>query len=182
MDQHVDDADLLARWASGCRTSGALLFERHGAALYRFFYTKAPEAAEDLTQATLLACLEKTEQLCIRHSFRSYMFGIARHMLYSHYRTGRTHRGKPTFNTTSVFDARPSPSTLLSRQNEDVALMRALATLPVEMRIVLELTYWEDMPSAGLAEVIGVAENTIHSRLHRAKQRLRLALERLESS
>jgi len=176
-----DDGALLERWAGGCRDAGETLLARHGSGLLRFFANKAPEAADDLTQATLLACLENADQLREKHSFRSYLFGIARHLLYQHYRARAMRDGKLRFNTTSAFERGPSPSTLVARSNEDVNLMRALATLPIEMRILLELTYWEDLPAAGIAGVLGVAENTIYSRLHRAKQRLKLALEQLEA-
>jgi RNA polymerase sigma-70 factor (ECF subfamily) len=180
MQDQQDDVALLEKWAGGCPASGSALFERYGTALNRFFVGKAPEVADDLTQATFLACLENPDRLRERHSFRSYMFGIARHLLYQHYRAGGMRRRKLRFNTTSVLDRGPSPSTLVGRSNEDVNLMRALDTLPMEMRILIELTYWEELPAAGLADVMGVPENTIYSRLHRAKQRLRTALEQLE--
>lgn len=181
MNQHIDDVELLDRWADGCRSAGTELFERYWEPLRRFFDGKAPEVADDLAQATLLACLESPERLRERHCFRSYLFGIARHLLYQHYRAGGLRRGKLRFNTTGIFDNGPSPSTLFARRNEDTALMRALQTLPMDMRILLELTYWEDIPASGVADVMGVAENTIYSRLHRAKQRLRVVLEELES-
>lgn len=148
--------------------------------LLRFFAMKAPEAADDLAQATLLACLESTDQLREKHSFRSYLFGIARHLLYQHYRA-RAARGKVSFNAASVLDRGRSPSTLVARSSEDLNLMRALSTLPMEMRVLLELTYWDDLPAAGVAGVLGVAENTVYSRLHRAKRRLKLAIEELET-
>jgi len=181
MDAEADDVELLERWAGGCRTAGGILLTRHGQVLLRFFATKVPEAADDLAQATLLACLENPAQLRDLHSFKSYLFGIARHLLYKHYRAKAMRRGKVRFNTTSIVDQGGSPITLVSRSSEDVNLMRALSTLPVEMRILLELTYWEDLPAAGVAGVLGVAENTVYSRLHRAKQRLKQALEQFET-
>jgi RNA polymerase sigma factor (sigma-70 family) len=182
MDPQLDDTQLLERWADGCSAAGGTLLARHGLALLRFFASKAPDAADDLTQATLLACLEKPDQLREKHSFRSYLFGIARHVLYQHYRSRGMRDVEARLNTTGVLDTGPSPSTLVARSSEEVNLKLALSTLPVEMRILLELTYWEELPAAGLADVFGVAENTIYSRLHRAKQRLKFALEQLEPS
>jgi RNA polymerase sigma-70 factor (ECF subfamily) len=181
MDAEADDIEQLERWAKGCRTAGEALLGRHIPVLLRFFATKAPEAADDLTQATLLACLENPEHLRDIHCFRSYLLGIARHLLYKHYRARVLRRGKVCFNTTSVLDRGRSPSTLVSRSREDINLMRALSALPMEMRILLELTYWDDLTAAGVAAVLGVAENTIYSRLHRAKQRLKLALDQVET-
>jgi len=176
----MEDTDLLERWAQGCQVAGGDLLRRHGPPLRRFFASKAPEAAEDLAQATLLALLEKRTEVRERNSVRSYLFGIARHQLYQHFRAAKQHRRGLRFNTTSLMARGHSPSALVERGDDDAALMRAVATLPMEMRILLELVYWEELSPTDAAHVFGVAENTIHSRLHRAKQKLRLALSEIE--
>jgi DNA-directed RNA polymerase specialized sigma24 family protein len=59
----TDDASLLLAWKGGAQEAGEALFERYYHVLARFFANKALEARDDLIQATLLACLEKVEQL-----------------------------------------------------------------------------------------------------------------------
>lgn len=58
-------------------------------------------------------------------------------------------------------------------------LGRALATLPDEQRVVLSLFAVEGLAHAEIAEVLGVPEGTVWSRLHHARKRLKEALERL---
>jgi RNA polymerase sigma-70 factor (ECF subfamily) len=63
---------------------------------------------------------------------------------------------------------------------ETVRLIRlALATLPARDRAVLLLAYGRGMTPGDIAAALGVAPGTAGSRLHRARRRLRAALERL---
>lgn len=66
---------------------GEQLFERHFDAVYRFFSSKA-DASEisDLVQQTFLACVEAVESFEGHSSVRTYIFAIARHQLFRHYR------------------------------------------------------------------------------------------------
>ena len=57
----------------------------------------------------------------------------------------------------------------------------ALADLPVDQRVILLLIDGQDMTYDDAAAVLGVANGTIASRLHRARAALRTALERRES-
>jgi RNA polymerase sigma-70 factor (ECF subfamily) len=175
--RQLDDVALLEHWIAGDKEAGAQLIKRHSESLYSFFELRVPSEGADLTAATLLACIEGLAQLRDRHSFRSYLFGIARHILHQHYRKAGVRRRKQQhLNTTSMFDRRTSPSAAYDRRSTDTNLMRALATLPVDARMLLELAYWQDISGPELAEIFGVPENTIYTRLYRAKERLRESL------
>jgi RNA polymerase sigma-70 factor (ECF subfamily) len=54
----VDDFELLRMWAAGHAASGDLLARRYYPNVRRFFDSKVPTDAEDLTQRTFLACAE----------------------------------------------------------------------------------------------------------------------------
>ena len=56
-------------------------------------------------------------------------------------------------------------------------LAEAIAGLKPDDRIVLGLRYYRDMKIEDIAAVLGVPSGTATSRLHRAHQRLRTALE-----
>ena len=55
-------------------------------------------------------------------------------------------------------------------------LERAFRRLPVDQRAVVVLHHYLGMPLREVAETLGIAEGTAHSRLGRAMDRLRLAL------
>jgi RNA polymerase sigma-70 factor (sigma-E family) len=56
-------------------------------------------------------------------------------------------------------------------------LMRGLRALPVNMRTVLVLRYYDDMADAEIAAVLGVRESTVRSQAARGLAKLRAAAE-----
>jgi RNA polymerase sigma factor (sigma-70 family) len=63
------------------------------------------------------------------------------------------------------------------REVDDLAEFRwALAQLPARQRAVLVLRYWEDMPVAQVANVLGCSAATVTSTASRAAARLAQAL------
>lgn len=167
------DLELLDAWRGGDARAGDSLFRRYFAQLSRFFRNKVDLGVEDLIQTTFLACVEGRDRFRETSSFRSYLFAIARHHLYGHY---RRQRRAVDFTQTSVVDLGASPSGPLGRRQETAALLRALRSIPLEFQIVLELTYWESMKGPEIAEILEVPANTVRSRLARARVALREAL------
>lgn len=165
--------ELLDAWRDGDVRAGDVLFRRYFAQLSRFFRNKADVGVEDLIQSTFLASVAGRDSFREASSFRTYLFAIARHTLYAHYRRqGR----EVDFVQTSVVDLGASPSGPLTRREEAAALLRALRAIPLEFQIVLELTYWEGMKGPEIAEVLAIPANTVRSRLARARDALRRAL------
>lgn len=173
---HSDEA-LLARWGAGARDAGAELIERHTPMLQRFFRSKVdPSHVEDLVQQTLLAGLEAHARYRREARFRSFLLGIARNVLLTHF--GQAQRARAVdFNVDSVRHLGTTPTGILARRATERALFDALQTLSVDHQIVLELAYWEDLSGADLAQVLGVSLNGAYSRLHRARLALRDALD-----
>ena len=54
---------------------------------------------------------------------------------------------------------------------------RALATLPEEDRVLVELRYGADLAQPQIAQLLAIAEGTTKVRLHRIRQRLRAELK-----
>ena len=57
------------------------------------------------------------------------------------------------------------------------ALYAALGTLPEKCRIVVHLFYFEDMGTREIAEVLGIKEPTVRTRLVRARKLLKQSLK-----
>src|SRR3954463_11182439 len=76
------DLDLLVAWRAGDAAAGQVLFKRHFRKVYRFFETKCGAEADELVQATFLACVRAKDQFRGESSFATYLFTVARHELY----------------------------------------------------------------------------------------------------
>lgn len=61
--------------------------------------------------------------------------------------------------------------------NERIDLSRLLGDLSAEDRRLLELRYSDDLTQPGVAAQLGIPEGTVKVRLHRLRNRLRVALE-----
>ncbi len=60
---------------------------------------------------------------------------------------------------------------------EDLDLINALNSLPLEDKAVIELRYFEDLKLEEIAEVLEENVNTIKSRLYRGIQKLKIRME-----
>jgi RNA polymerase sigma-70 factor (ECF subfamily) len=176
--QNDGDLALLERWRAGDGAAGNALFKRHFESLYRFFEHKVDAEVDELVQETFLACLHGRDRFAARSSFRTYLFAIARHTLYGHWRA-RRHDAVLEFDEISVASLSTSARGKLARREELERLLDALRELPLEQQLLIELHYWEGLERSHLAEVFGVEEATTRSRLFRAREAL---LERLEAA
>jgi RNA polymerase sigma factor (sigma-70 family) len=174
-----DDVAQLERWRAGDRASGEALFARYFAVIYRFFASKCAAEAEELTQATFLACTRARDQFRGDSSFKTYLFTIARHELHGYLRTKARKHDKLDFDQSSILDIVSSVGTKLARSQEHRQLMHALQQLPVEQQTLLELHYWEDIDIAALSAIFETSAQNMRARLYRARIALREVLEQV---
>jgi RNA polymerase sigma-70 factor (ECF subfamily) len=176
----LTDEQLFAAWVDGDRASGAALIERYYAAVERFFLSKVGDRADDLVQQTLLACIESAASFRGVTRFRAYLFGVARNVLCDFIRR-RTRDGQPPpdFGVSSIMDLMPGIATQAAQRAEERQLILALRQLPLDLQMLVELYYWEEISVDELAQMMEVPPGTIKSRLHRARTLLSEAMVRL---
>lgn len=174
-----EDLALLARWRSGDAAAGEALFRRHFDSVYGFFATKCAAEADELVQATFLACLRARDQFRGDASFRTYLFTIARHELYRALAARKRAADRLDFEVSSIADLVSTPGTRLDRDHAHRTLVAALQGLPVDQQMLLELHYWQELEIAQLAAIFEAAPGAIRTRLHRARRALRERIDRL---
>jgi len=173
----TSDVELLVRWREGDSAAGNALVKRHFDSVCRFFRSKLGDDVSDLIQRTFLDCVKARETIDESIGFRPFLYAIAHRRLIDELRRrGRRPAMDPARD--SLMDLGISPSLVLAEQAEARILARALQSLPLQQQVTLELFYWEGLRGKEMAGVFGVSEHTIRSRLARAKDALRSAMER----
>jgi RNA polymerase sigma-70 factor (ECF subfamily) len=172
-----DDGELLRRWADGDEVAGQAFVERHFDAVYRFFRSKIDRGVEDLTQQVFLICADAAHRYRGEGRARSYVLGIARHVLYKRFRSERRYAHALRHAEPTAEALAGSPSSILRARSEVELLERALRRLPLDLQILLELQYWEDASIREIAEVLEIPAGTVKSRLARARAELRAQIE-----
>lgn len=166
------DQDLLEHWRGGDVRAGATLLERHTPSLLRFLRRRAGADADELLQATLLACVESHQRFRGEASFRTYMFTIARHELRRLFRE-RAHRQRQLcVDEVVLIDPVVSSAERLAERQLYAALDDALTQLSVEDRTLLRRFYADDADSGELALERGIKPVSVRARLHRARRAL----------
>jgi RNA polymerase sigma-70 factor (ECF subfamily) len=169
----VRDEDLLSSWRQGSTEAGQVLFERHYDAVRRYFRNKVPAAAaRDLVQETFLACLEACERFRRHSTFRTYLLGIAHHVMVDYLRATSRDRHKVEVGELILADLHLIGEDVIAAKRERRALLRALRSLRFSLQVVLELRYWESMSDLEIAKVLDEPLGTIKTRLRAGRRAL----------
>lgn len=179
----MHDADgelaLLEAWRAGDRDAGQRLLAIYHPQVLGFFRMRAGEAAEDLTQRTLLACVEGRERVQ-SSSFRAYAFGVAHKLLVEHIRARRRQSSIEQFGGAGPQSVL-SPSHVARLRQEQILLLRALEELPEQMQMPLALCYVQGLKAREIGEVLDIPTSTVTTRLQRAREALRERVEGLRA-
>ncbi|MEM9457459.1 MAG: sigma-70 family RNA polymerase sigma factor [Myxococcota bacterium] len=176
------DADLeaLLQWREGDRTAGDRLVKRYFGEIQRFFSRSvAEDVRQDLAQETFARLSKAKDRFQSNSSVRTFLFGIARHILHDHYRQRHQQYDPITQTMEDVRGATPSRALADLQQHE--RLLEGMQALPVDTKLMLEMYYWDDFTSEQLSEIYDIPAGTVRTRLHTARTRLREAAAKAES-
>lgn len=188
-----DEADeaLMVRYQRGEVRAFEILLERHRKPVFNFIlrFVGSRELAEDLLQDTFLRVIKGAANYQRKAKFTTWLYTIARNLCVDQSRR-KKHRkaasldspiGKGDENSGTLLDVvagdeMPSDRKAVSRQLHET-LHNAIGSLSDEQREVFLMREFLDMPFKQIADVVGVPENTVKSRMRYALEKLRLELE-----
>jgi RNA polymerase sigma-70 factor, ECF subfamily len=199
-----DDLAIVIRAKAGEREAFGLLVQRHGKAVLNLIdkMIRDRNIVEDLWQETFVRALENLHTYEPRTptgsetgpSFVSWLYRIASNLTLDELR--RRNRWR-MFSWSSLKPRRTNePETeeeydppadqpdavALLESREDIQRVRAaLDSLTPEWRMMLVMREYQDLPYEEIAEILSVPIGTVRSRLARAREQLRLALEKQQN-
>jgi RNA polymerase sigma-70 factor (ECF subfamily) len=141
-----------------------------------------PADTEDLVAMTFERCSKSLGTFSEESSFRTYLFGIARNLLREYLRSKSRRPNDIDFHVTRLADIAPSPSVVVGERKEQALLLAALRAIPLELQIVIELSFFENMTQREIAEVLEIPPGTVASRIRRGKETLFQSMKELAQS
>jgi RNA polymerase sigma factor (sigma-70 family) len=177
--QTIDELALFRRWQAGDAAAGRVFVGRHLAAIARFFASKVPQThdADDLTARTFEVLLGKLAEFRGDASPRTFLFAIAHHVLLGWVRDRQRADARFELGSISAAALGPSATTIVHARRRQRLLLDALRALPMDAQLMLELSVFEDMSRAEIAEVTGLPAGTVASRLRRARELLEIEIQ-----
>lgn len=149
-----------------------LLRYREGLTLFLYGYLHNMDDAEELMLDAFAVAAARTSGWLGRSSFRTWLFGIGRHLALRELRRRRLPEPGEQPGPGE------SPELELMRSERNRQLYAALERLNPEYRQVLYLLYFEEMSAEDAAQVMRKSRKQIYNLTERGKKALRAELER----
>ncbi|UQA62256.1 RNA polymerase sigma factor [Polyangium aurulentum] len=177
--ENTRDDDLVERMRRGDVAAIGEVYDQHYAAVRSFArrLTGDDAAAEDLVHDVFVALPGAIQRFRGGSSLKTFLVSIAVNHARHHLRSAARRRAAMERLAQEPEPRAPSPERELSRASLAHALNRALDALPDAQRVAFVLLEVEDRSAREAAEIMGVPEATVRTRLFHAKQKLRTLLE-----
>ncbi|HEX2154165.1 MAG TPA: RNA polymerase sigma factor SigM [Acidimicrobiia bacterium] len=168
----TDDRDLLARFRQGDRRAFDELMRRHEDRVFAVCLRimRHREAALDAVQDTFLTAFRKADQFRGDAQFSTWLYRIAVNTCYDHLRRSKRRPAEPLPEEHDPPDAGARDALEAAELRPD--LNAALAAIGEDFRAAIVLADVQGLPLTEVADILGVAEGTVKSRLHRGRRQL----------
>jgi RNA polymerase sigma-70 factor (ECF subfamily) len=167
------DDILISRIAGGDQLAMRTLFARHRVPLYRWLkrIVRDETLAEDLLSDVFLDVWRRAAQFEARSSVSTWLLAIARYKALSAMRR-RIDAALDDEIIAKVADPAGDPEAALQSKNRDEVLRRSLARLSPEQGEVIDLVYYHGKSVAEVADIVGIPEATVKTRMFYARRKL----------
>ncbi len=170
---------LVARARGGDEAAFAQLVTRHGPAAFNQALSVLGDAAEaeDVAQEALVRAWRALPDFRGEAAFGTWLYRIVANLC--HNRLPSLRRTLAADSPTALDrwpDERPLPEARLLTAEQRAELLAAVAALPPQYRLLIQLRHGQGLSYAAIAEVTAMPLGTVKTGLHRAHRRLQAAL------
>lgn len=180
--RQLTDEQLMARAKAGNDAAFEELYHRYARRLKGFFFLQLgrdEELAADATHDVFLRAYEARNRYQEGKNVSTWLFTIAYNICRNHYRSNAYET-----QLLATLDAEPISDEQIEVQLDaaalDDALAQVLSELPPPLHQLFSLHYQEELTIPQVAEIVGIPEGTVKSRLHKTMNIIRKKLKRYE--
>jgi len=157
------------------------VFDRYHTEVFAYCRRRTDaQTAADCLAETFLVAWRRLDDIPEGDGTVGWLYGVARRVLANEYR--RTRRSRRLLTRIEGSDPSPeaTPEVVVVRRERDRLVLAALAALrPIDQE-VLRLAWWEELPHAQIADILGCSVNAVAHRVHRAARRVAREYNRLD--
>jgi RNA polymerase sigma-70 factor (ECF subfamily) len=173
------DEKAVERCLQGDDAAWEAVVNSYGKRIYNlsYRYTCRRDEAEDLTQEIFIRVYQNLKSFRAESgSFQSWIMKVGRNLIIDHFRRTRRYQqaaGTEEMEIMNLKDDKvPSPQRIAEQAEASRFLMEGLQALPPELKEAVILRDLEDMSYMEIAELLGIPEGTVKSRINRARLEL----------
>jgi RNA polymerase sigma-70 factor, ECF subfamily len=172
-NQATSDEVLIGRIAKGDRLAMQVLFARHHVRVYRFVLRLVgnPTVAEDLISEVFLDVWRQADRFEGRSAVSTWMLAIARFKALSALRK-KPDEELDEETAETIEDAADNPEVALEKKDKSTVLRQCLEKLSPEHKEIIDLVYYHEKSVEEVAEIVGIPENTVKTRMFYARKKL----------
>ena len=182
--RQLTDEQLMARAKADNDAAFEELYRRYARRLKGFFFLQLggnEELAADATHDVFLRAYEARSRYQEGSNVSTWLFTIAYNICRNQYRSNAYET-----QLLAALDAQPltEPQVEVSMDAAtlDQALEKVLAELPAPLHQIFSLHYQEELTISQVAEIVGIPEGTVKSRLYKTMNIIRKKLKKYEKN
>jgi RNA polymerase sigma-70 factor, ECF subfamily len=167
------DKDLIARIAGQDQQAIEVLFARYQVRVFRFIQrrVRSEAIAEELTNEVFMEVWRSAAKFEGRSSLTSWMLGIAHNKAVSMLRKRRDDELDDDA-ARAIEDDADDPEVTAQKTDKGALLRACLDRLSDDHKTIVDLVYYQEMSIAEVAEIVGIPENTVKTRMFYARKKL----------
>ena len=171
--QSTSDEVLIGRIANGDRLAMQVLYARHHVRVFRFVVrlVRNEATAEDVISEVFLDVWRQAGRFDGRSAVSTWMLAIARFKALSALRR-RPDQELDEETAGAIEDPSDDPGAALEKKDKSAMIRKCLTGLSAEHREVIDLVYYHEKSVEEVAEIVGIPENTVKTRMFYARKRL----------
>ena len=171
--QTTSDEALIGRIAAGDKLAMQVLFARHHVRVYRFVLRLVgdPSRAEDLISDVFLDVWRQADRFEARSQVSTWLLAIARYKALSALRK-RLDEELDEETAAAIEDTGDTPEVAMQKKDTSQILRKCLTKLSAEHREIIDLVYYHEKSVEEVAEIVGIPEATVKTRMFYARKKL----------
>ena len=169
----TSDEVLIGRIANGDRLAMQVLFARHHVRVYRFVLrlVRNESTAEDLISEVFLDVWRQAAKFEGRAAVSTWLLAIARFKSLSALRR-KPEQELDEKTAEAIEDTADTPEVALEKKDKSEAIRKCLGSLSAEHREIIDLVYYHEKSVEEVAEIVGIPEATVKTRMFYARKKL----------